>query len=407
MLGAFGAVEIAGPRWCGKTWTALAAGASVVHVDDPGVTPLVEADPPIALKGEVPHVIDEWQFVPRVWDTVRRTVDASGSRPGQFILTGSSTPRRHEVSHSGAGRIGRLRMRPMTLSESGVSSGVVSLADLFAGGSGFETTPVRTALPHIVEQVCIGGWPALIDADVAHAQLMLAGYWDTLFDLSFPAVGRSGSTARSVALALARNVAQAATHQTLLADVGERIGSTETLSAYLDEFVRMYLIDELPGWDAPIRSASRVRTKPKRYFADPSLVAALLTLNEDSLLRDAQTLGFLFENLCLRDLRAYSSVLPGASSDAVRYYADADNLEVDVIIELRDGRWAGIEIKLSDAKVPQGIDNLLRLKKKIARNPAARNPEPVFLAVVVGVTPFVRRDPDTGVYITPITALTA
>ena len=407
LLDAFGAVEIAGPKWCGKTWSARAFGASLTAVDDTNVTALVEADPAIALRGGQPHVIDEWQLVPRIWDTVRRAVDDAASRPGQYILTGSSTPHRAEVSHSGAGRIARLRLRPMTLSEAGLSDETVSLADLFAGGKEFHSHPSHGSLPALVEQVCVGGWPALIGADVTRAQLMLEGYWDAVFDQSFPSIGRSGPTARHVALSLARNVAQSVTYHTYLADMGERLSTPETLAAYLDSFVDFYLLEELPGWDAPVRSKSRLRTKPKRYFVDPSLAASLLNLNVDALLRDAQTFGLLFESLCLRDLRVYASLLPGASPDSVRYYADADNLEVDVIIELRDGRWAGIEIKLSDSGVPQGIANLRRLTNKLARNPMARNPEPEFLAVVVGVTPFARRDADSGVYVVPLNSLTA
>lgn len=379
----------------------------MTHVDDSNVTDLVEADPAIALRGSKPHVIDEWQLVPRIWDTVRRGVDDAASQPGQYILTGSSAPNRSKVTHSGAGRIARLRMRPMSLGESGFSDGAVSLADLFDGGAGFQTQSSHTTLTTLIERVCIGGWPALIDADVARSQLMLEGYWDAVFDQSFPALGRSGQTARHLAQALARHVAQSATYNTLLADMDNHLSTTETLAAYLDSFSDMYLLEELPGWDAPVRAKSRVRTKPKRYFADPSLAASLLSLNVDALLGDAQTFGLLFENLCLRDIRTYVSLLPGASPHSVHYYADADNLEVDVIIELRDGRWAGIEVKLSDAKVPQAIGNLMRLKRKVALNPAARSPAPDFLAVVVGVTPFARRDPDTGVYVVPITSLTA
>ena len=407
LLDAFGAVEIAGPKWCGKTWSARAVGASMIAVDDANVTPLVQADPALALKGAKPHVIDEWQLVPGVWDTVRRAVDDAASQPGQYILTGSSTPRKTKVGHSGAGRIARLRMRPMSCSEAGVSDGSVSLADLFSGGNEFQIRPTHQSLEALATQVCVGGWPALIGTDVARAQLMIEGYWDAVFDQSFPMLGRSGLTARQLALSLGRHVAQNATYSNYLADMGDRVSTPETLAAYLDDFLGMYLIEELPGWDAPVRSKSRLRTRPKRYFADPSLATSLLNLDVDALMQDAQTFGFLFENLCLRDLRVYASLLPGASPESVRYYADADNLEVDVILELRDGRWAGIEIKLSDAGIPKAIANLLRLKNKLALNPAARNREPEFLAVVVGITAFARRDAGSGVYIVPLNCLTA
>lgn len=181
--------------------------------------------------------------------------------------------------------------------------------------------------------------------------------------------------------------------------------SRNTVALYLDLFRELYFIDELYGWDAPVRSKSRVRTKPKRYFADPSLPAHLLGMSPDRLLRDAQTFGLLFESLCMRDLRVYASALPDATIDPLRYYQDADGLEVDAIIELRDGRWAGVEVKLGESKVPDGIANLNRLRKKVLSNTAARSREPSFMAVVTATSPFSRRDPESGVYVLPITAL--
>ena len=407
LLDLFGGVEVAGTKWCGKTWSALAFGESVIHVDDDRVKTLVAADPALALDGARPHVIDEWQEVPSIWDAVRRAIDASGSEKGSYLLTGSSTPEKDKVVHSGAGRIARLRMHTMSLWEQGASSGAVSLSGLFEGS--FRSSSMRDeGLPPLAQAVCRGGWPALVDAGFEAAAPTIDGYLDALFEVSVPKKGGSSHTARRVAASLARNVATAATLDTIAddADGDERADSSRnTVSVYLDLFQDLYFIDELFGWDAPVRSRSRVRTKPKRYFADPSLPAQLLGMSPERLLGDAQTFGLLFESLCVHDLRVYASALPNALPDPLRYYQDADGLEVDAIIELRDGRWAGIEVKLGENKVPDGVANLNRLRRKVLSNPAARNREPSFMAVVTASSPFARYDRENDVYVFPITAL--
>lgn len=407
LLDLFGGVEVAGTKWCGKTWSALAFGESVVHVDDSRMKALIMDDPSLALEGASPHVVDEWQETPLIWDAVRRAIDASGSRKGQYLLTGSSTPEKGKVIHSGAGRIARLRMHAMSLWEEGASAGTVSLAGLFEGS--FQPSLTEDAgLAPLALSICRGGWPALLGADVGAATATVGQYLDALFEVSVPRKGGTSSTARKMAASLARNVATAATLDTIAADVlgdDRTDASRNTVARYLDLFRELYFIDELYGWDAPVRSKSRVRTKPKRYFADPSLPAHLLGMSPDRLLRDAQTFGLLFESLCMRDLRVYASALPDATIDPLRYYQDADGLEVDAIIELRDGRWAGVEVKLGESKVPDGIANLNRLRKKVLSNTAARSREPSFMAVVTATSPFSRRDPESGVYVLPITAL--
>lgn len=406
MLGLFGAVEIRGTKWCGKTWSALAAGESVIHVDLPAVRPLVAADPLLALEGARPHVVDEWQEVPDIWDVVRHAVDEEAAGSGLYILTGSSTPEKDKVRHSGAGRIARVDMGTLTLWERGKSSGVVSLAGLFNLDFKASQTP-ETGLRDMADLVCAGGWPGLPDEgqDPEAAAEVVVQYLEALFDVSVPRKGGEPSTARRLARSLARNVATSATYKTLAADALEHgLASAEsTIAFYLDLFKRLYFIEELPGWDAPVRSRSRVRTKPKRYFADPSLAAALLGVGPARLLEDAQLMGLLFESLCIHDIKAYAAALGGAP--LVGYYQDADGLEVDCIIERADGSWAGIEIKLGEDKVPEGVRNLNRLRRKVAANPAARNPEPVFMAVVTANSPFARYDRENGVYVFPITAL--
>lgn len=410
-LRSFGAVEVAGPKFCGKTWSSLAQAESIIHLDDDETRQMVELDVKLALEGEKPHVIDEWQDVPRVWDAVRRSVDASGNKRGQYLLTGSSTVDKTKVSHSGAGRIATLYMRTMSLFESGDSTGRISFSGLFDGA--FETAPVEVDVRHLARVVCRGGWPAALDGDDAAIGDVAAQYLNALFTVSARKSGLDGRTARRVAISLARNCGRSATKKVLYADAfGEDLSSPVSgdvdyaLDPYLTFFDDQYFIEEQAGWDAPIKSRSRVRSKPKRTFADPSLPASLLSMTPERLLRDTQTFGTLFEELCLRDVRAYAFAMGMIPDPAVYYYGDADGLEVDIIIELPDGRWAALEVKLSEAKVPDAEKSLLRLRNKVARNPAARNPEPEFMAVLVGKATFCRRLP-SGVYVVPITELGA
>ena len=407
LLHTFGAVEIRGTKWCGKSWTALAFGESVVHLDDPNVKALAEADPTLALQGAHPHVVDEWQEVPSTWDAARRAVDAAGGERGLFILTGSSTPAKDAVTHSGAGRIARVDMSTMTLWERGLSTGAVSLSGLFEGS--FEPSACDASLAPLADAICCGGWPALLGANAQTAAEVVDQYLDAMFEVSVPRKGGTSDMARRIVFSLARNVATAATLQTIAQDaaLGDEAGApaASTVTSYLDMLESMYVIESLHGWDAPVRAKSRLRTKPKRYFADPSIPAAALGMGPERLLSDGQTFGLLFESLCIHDLRAYAACMPGAHPGSLRYYGDSDGLEVDAIIELRDGRWAALEVKLGEAKVPDGIRNIERLRQKVAANPAARNPKPAFSAVLTATSPFCRYDAEHDIYVFPITAL--
>ena len=410
LLGTFGAVEVAGTMWCGKTWTSLCAAESVTRVGRPRVRRTVEADPSVALIGDRPHLIDEWQDVPEVWDAVREAVDAGGpAARGSFILTGSSSPRKELVGHSGAGRIARIRMRTMSLAESGDSTGEVSLSGLFEGR--FEPRLVQQGLAPIADMVCRGGWPALVGSDPSEASRYLDAYFDAIFGVSVPRRGLSGAESRRVAESLARNMGSAVKLETVGADAfgDDPAPSTAARKAadHIAALEALYVVEPVRGWDAPIRSRSRLRTKPKRYFADPSLAASLLQVTPSRLLEDGQLLGVLFESLCLRDLAVYASAMPAAGPDPVRYYRDSDGLEVDAVVELRDGRWAGFEVKLGDGKAPEAFEALNRLRRKVAANPAARNPAPEFMAVLVGAGEFARYDADADAYVIPITALGA
>ena len=383
---------------------------------DPRIKSVIEADPRLAFSGDRPHAIDEWQEIPALWDIARMLIDESGGKRGQYILTGSASPAKHAVSHSGTGRIARMKLRPMSLFEYGVSSGRISLQGLFKGS--FDPYQVSVGLETLAESICKGGWPSALNNstlnDDSGAGIITAQYYlDTFISASCEKEGYDEHRLRRLLLSLARNLGQAVTYETIASDIVEgtisdkkRLIATSQVEDLLSFLKSRFLIEDQKGWDAPVRAKSRVRTKPKRGFVDPSLPAALLGVNKERLLQDGQLFGVLFEQLCLRDLRVYSSALTEALPEPVMYYRDSDNLEVDAIIELRDGRWAAIEIRLGENRVQEAVTNLLRLKKKVGVNPLARNPEPAFMAVLVGATEFCRTTPE-GVHVIPITELTA
>lgn len=386
LMSAFGCVEINGPKWCGKTWTAMTRSSSMTRLDDPTERMAAEMDPDLALMGDPPHLVDEWQEVPEVWDAARRRVDSAGNQRGILLLTGSTSLRkteREKVRHSGTGRIARLSMRPMSLCESGESEARISLTRLLDGNP---LLPARheTGLADVARWCCRGGWPANLGLSDEAAAETAEQYVQSVLDVNVIDEGRSPATALALMRALALNESQAVTYKTLAKDMaGGNSGPDEdTVSAYLELFGRLKLVEDLRGWEPPMRSKARVRVKPKRYFCDPSLAAALLGATPERLLHDTQTLGMLFENLIVRDLRVFLSTYPGLGNN-VLYYRDDSGLEVDAIIE-RGGQWAGIEVKLSDTKVDEGAKNLRALRAKVLSNPAACNAEPAFLAVVVG-----------------------
>lgn len=386
LMRAFGCVEITGPKWCGKTWTALSRAASVAKLDDPAERQAAEMDPKLALIGDTPHLVDEWQEVPEVWDAARRYVDDSGNERGSLLLTGSSglgREGRSRVRHSGAGRIARLEMRPMSLAETGDSQAAVSLRALLEGRA---LSPARceTGIADVARWCCRGGWPANLGLPDEAAFETAGQYIRAVLDVNVLDENRSPDTALALMRALAMNESQAVTYKTLSRDMarGERGADENTVAAYLELFDRLKLTEGLSGWEPPMRAKSRVRVKPKRYFTDPSLAAALLGATPASLVRDMQTMGMLFENLVMRDLRVYLSTYAGIGN-GMFYYRDDKGLEVDAIVEF-GGRWAGVEVKLSDTKADDAAKTLLRLKRKVSANAAARNAEPAFLAVVVG-----------------------
>ncbi|WP_296009931.1 ATP-binding protein [uncultured Adlercreutzia sp.] len=411
-LSLFGAIEVSGTKWCGKTWSALAHGKSVIYVDRKEKLPLVQADPAYALAGEVPHVIDEWQRVPAIWDTVRHAVDESAGRKGRWILTGSSTPLRPgERGHSGAGRIGRIRMHTMTLQESGDSSAGVSLRSLFEHR--FAPVSAANGIEPMAELVCRGGWPEETSQTADAAQIVVRGYLSLIFEEGVPRFGGDSEISRRTALSLARNLGQSPTQKTIARDVFSLLpeedpteSQLKTVASHLTILKRLYMIDEVPGWAPASRSPLRMRTKPKLYFADPSMAVGLLGLSSEALLDDWQTLGLAFENLVMRDLDVYARALPSVGHTPLHYYHDDSGLEVDAIIEKADGNWAAIEIKLSQDKVDKAAKNLLRLERKLQNDKRGYTPPPTFLAVVTGMGDVAYRRPD-GIYVVPIRALGA
>lgn len=409
-LKAFGAVEIAGTKWCGKTWSALMQGASVSYVDEN--LDLARADPSMMLIGDRPHVIDEWQRVPAIWDCVRHEVDRARGTRGAFILTGSSTPAPRQgeqrPAHSGAGRIGRVRMSPMSLFESGESTGQVSLKGLFAG----EFTPcvAERDTVGLVEAACRGGWPEAVDMEVDAAQLIAREYVTAALGVSIPALGLDPDIARRLASSLARNLGQAATYKTIINDM---FGAEENplsvidegrVRAYLDALKGMYIVEEVPGWAPPARDRKRFATKPKRYLADPSLACALLGMSPAALLADWQTFGLVFENMAVRDLSVYARALDLLDDVPVRYYRDDSGVEADAIVQLADGRWAAFEFKVSEDKVEKGVASLERMRRKVCENPRSQTRPPEFMAVITGVGEYAREVAE-GIVAVPIRLL--
>lgn len=405
-LSAFGAVCIEGPKWCGKTWTSSYHSKSEIYMGDPANNfqnrQLAELSPALVLEGEMPRLIDEWQEVPPIWDAVRHKVDQMGKR-GLFLLTGSATPNHKGILHSGAGRIAKLRMRPMSLYESGDSSGTVSLEKLCHG----ELRPAMTgevSLQKIIEAIVRGGWPGGLGLPVEQAALLPKEYLNAVIDddvYRMDGIKRDTIKMNLLLRSLARNESTTATNKTLKSDIkaidDEDIDSN-TITAYLDIFKRLFLTDNQPPFAANIRSSVRIKQSEKRHFSDPSLACALLKATPASLLKDLQSLGFLFEALCERDLKIYAESF-GAS---LYHYQDYKNQEIDAVIELADGRWCAFEIKLGANQIDAAAKTLLKIQREIAEDPKGK--APIMLCVLCGMANAAYQRPD-GVYVVPITAL--
>ena len=407
-LSAFGAVCIEGPKWCGKTWTSSYHSKSEIYLGDPAGNfqnrQLAELSPALVLEGETPRLIDEWQEVPPLWDAVRYQVDQT-ARKGQFILTGSATPNHKGILHSGAGRIARLRMRTMSLWESGDSSGKVSLEQLCHGA----LTPAMTGevdLKRLIGLIVRGGWPGSLGLPPEQAALLPAQYLDAVIDddvYRIDGIRRDTQKMRLLLRSLARNESTTATNKTLMRDikaVDDEDIDANTVAAYLDIFQRLFLTENQPPFSSSIRSSVRVKQAEKRHFADPSLACALLKATPAGLLGNLETLGFLFEALCERELRIYAEYF-GAH---LYHYQDYKNQEIDAVIELPGGQWCAFEIKLGANQIDAAADNLLAIQRQIEADPEGK--PPAVLCVLCGMANAAYQRPD-GVFVVPITALRA
>lgn len=404
-----GAVLITGPKWCGKTWTALNVANSVIYMQDPdkraSYLKLAQTSPSLLLRGEKPLLIDEWQTAPVLWDSVRFAVDKTPQK-GQFILTGSvvvdddGNEPSERIEHTGTGRISRMRMRPMSLFESGESNGTVSLKKLFDGETEVESISSLT-IENIAYVICRGGWPAAMNLDKEDALDIAYDYYDAVAERDASAIDKSQKDPdrmRSIMRSLARNISTMTTDKTIIADVkANDISMTDkTLEIYLRALRKLFVVEDIKAWQPSLRSKTGIRTSDKRQFVDPSIAVAALGINPDAIIEDFNYFGFLFESLCTRDLRVYSEALRGT----VKHYHDNNNLEADLIISLNNGKWAAIEVKLGSREIEDGAQHL----KKLAANiDTEKFPAPSFLMVLTGGEFAYRRE--DGVFVVPLGCL--
>ena len=406
-LEAKGAVLIEGVKWCGKTTTALQQAASVIYMQDPATREqslmLAEIRPAELLKGETPRLIDEWQQAPKLWDTIRFEVDQRDAF-SQFILTGSTVPPDlKEISHSGTGRIARMRMRTMSLYETGDSTGEVSLQSLFEGNE-LPLAHVDTSLEKAAFFTCRGGWPQAIGQPEHIALQQAFDYIDAVAQTdisSIDGVMRDEYKARSLIRSYARITSSQAAASTIEADlkVSDSM-SIDTIQSYVNALRKIFVIEDMPAWNPNLRSKTAIRTSPTRHFVDPSIGTAALGLGPADLIADLETFGLFFESLCVRDLRVYADALVGE----VFHYRDKSDRECDAVMHLRNGSYGLIEVKLGgDRQIEEAAQNLLRLKASIDTK---KMKEPAFLMVLTGITPysFARKD---GVQVVPLTCLRA
>lgn len=418
-LHAFGAVSIEGPKWCGKTWVALNHAESKIMLNDPANDYAnlrrVQIDIETAFEGKRPHLIDEWQMVPSLWDATKFKVDFTQG-DGNFILTGSSTVLPEYKHHSGAGRIGRIRMRPMSLFESGDSNGEVSLVSLFERPEKLCSSMQEIGVRKLIDLSVRGGWPKNVGKDVRYAAIAVKEYLSTIIEDASRLDSRY-SDMRKIELtlrSLARNETTLATTKKIVADVAEKGTvyldhtkrdrpskenvSYKTVEKYIDILSRLYIIEDQPSFSPSLRSSVNVGKTVKRHLADPSLAVAAMGYTPEKLLGDMNTFGYIFESMCERDLDVYIR----AHGGRLMHYRDAKGREIDAVVELPDGRWGAIEIKLGHNQVDSAAKELIKtdrwMKENDIPNPAS------FLCVICGMSEYAYRR-DDGVYVVPITML--
>lgn len=402
-----GAVLIEGPKWCGKTTTAEQIAASILYMDEPekkeqNIT-MSELNPKRLLKGAAPRLIDEWQIAPKLWDAIRFEVDHRGEL-GQFVLTGSAVPAdTKEITHSGTGRFTRLTMRPMSLYESGDSTGEVSLKDLFDGAAEIDGAS-ELDIDRLAFLVCRGGWPQAVDMrdEIALDQAM--DYYDAVVrsDISrADGVQKNSEKVHRLMRSYARNQGSQIPNTVLAQDVSandEVSMSDETVAAYVSALRKIFVVEDMPAWNPNLRFRTAIRSSDTRYYIDPSIAAAALGIGPNDLVNDLKTFGFLFETLCIRDLRVFADSLNGE----VYHYRDRDGQECDAVAHLGNGKYGLIEIKLGgDRLIEEGAKSLKAMEAKIDTD---KMNAPSFLMVLTGTGDYAYRRQD-GVYVVPIGCL--
>lgn len=402
-----GAVLIEGPKWCGKTTTAEQIAASVLYMDDPETKEqniaMSDLSPKRLLKGAVPRLIDEWQLAPKLWDAIRFEVDHRGEL-GQFVLTGSAVPPdTREITHSGTGRFTWLTMRPMSLYESGDSSGEVSLKSLFAQPDEIDGES-RLDLERLAFLICRGGWPQAVGMRDEIALDQAVDYYDAVVHSDInraDGVQKNPERVRRLMRSYARNQGSQTPNTVIAQDIvsnDEASMDAETVASYLNALRKIFVVEDMPAWNPNLRSKTAIRSSDTRYFVDPSIAVAALGIGPEDLLSDLRTFGFLFETLCVRDLRVFADALGGE----VYHYRDKDGLECDAVIHLRNGSYGLTEIKLGgDKSIEEGAKNLKILREKIDTN---KMKSAAFLMVLTGTGDYAYRRPD-GVYVVPIGCL--
>ena len=402
-----GAVLIEGPKWCGKTTTAKQLAKSVLDLGDSSVlrqsAQLIELSPKTLLEGKTPRLIDEWQALPPIWDSIRSEVDKRGE-PSQFILTGSSVlPKADETIHSGTGRYAYIKMRPMSLYESGESNGKVSLSDLFEGKP-FETQTNDLTIDDITYLTCRGGWPwaTLISKEVALDQAF--DYVDSVVNKDIQRVDgvkRNPERAKLLLRSYARNISQQVPLSTIRKDMLANDSSTldeDTVTDYIKALKKLFVIEDLTAWNPNLRSKAAIRTTDTRHFVDPSIGTASLGLGPKDLINDLKSFGFFFEDMAVRDLRVYAEALDGK----LYHYRDSTGLECDTVLHRRNGSYALLEVKLGGKDlIDEGAANMLKLSQNIDTD---KMPSPSFMAVIIGVGNYAYQRED-GVYVIPIGCL--
>lgn len=411
-LDAMGAVLIEGPKYCGKTTLASQQAKSILSMSDPDTMEqniaMANTNIKLLLSGNTPRLIDEWQIAPKFWDAVRNEVDKR-DEDGQFILTGSAVPPSYdEIFHTGTGRFAWLKLRTMSLWESGDSTGEVSLAKLFATGEeGYFVEGInQIELKHLAYLTCRGGWPKALNKKTEKAALQQAiEYYEavTKFDISrVDGINRDSELTRRIMRSYARNQGSQATAKTILADIANNEStevSENTIYNYLKALKKIFVIEDSLAWNPNLRSKSAIRTSDTRYFTDPSIATSALGLGPDDLVNDLQTFGLLFETLCIRDLRVYADALSGT----VYHFRDKNGLECDAVIHLRNGKYGLIEIKLGgDKLIEEGANTLNFLADKID---TTKMKAPSFKMVLTGVGQYAYKRQQDGVYVVPIGCL--